>query len=365
MKLKNKKVVILHQEVSADSTPDELDVLDQVKWVKVTLREMGYDPIDLALTLEFEEISRNLRAIAPLFVFNLVESIAGKGQFIHLAPLLLDELQIPYTGCSAKSLALTSNKPLAKKKLRATGLATPEWVSNAKDAVLINEPYIIKAVWEHASVGLSNESIFVPQEVGTLYQKILETSRKMGLVHFAERYIHGREFNVALLGGTPLPASEIRFLDKTATSGAYQVLGYRAKWDETSQEYQCALPSFEFSVDDLGLVSELSEMAKKCWTVFGLRGYARVDFRIDPTGRPWILEVNANPCLTPGSGFHNATLQAGIAFSEVIQSLIQEMNQRPKSKKPQTSRYSNKKSARIAKVQPKHQTVRWPGLGFL
>jgi D-alanine-D-alanine ligase len=63
-------------------------------------------------------------------------------------------------------------------------------------------------------------------------------------------------------------------------------------------------------------------LAVECWRLFGLAGYARVDFRCDEAGRPWILEINANPCLLPGAGFAAALERAGIGYDEGIQLIL-------------------------------------------
>ncbi len=55
-----------------------------------------------------------------------------------------------------------------------------------------------------------------------------------------------------------------------------------------------------------------------------LRAWARVDFRVDQNGQPWILEVNANPCLSPDAGFRAALQQAGIAFDEAIACILED-----------------------------------------
>jgi D-alanine-D-alanine ligase len=73
---------------------------------------------------------------------------------------------------------------------------------------------------------------------------------------------------------------------------------------------------FHSGPEDTILISELKRLAIECWKVFGLRGYARVDFRVDTQGRPWILEINANPCLSPDAGFAAAAAYAGISYPD-------------------------------------------------
>jgi D-alanine-D-alanine ligase len=65
-------------------------------------------------------------------------------------------------------------------------------------------------------------------------------------------------------------------------------------------------------------------MALRCWHLFGLRGYARVDYRVDQEGKPWILEINSNPCLSPDSGFPAATEQARLRYEEVVGRIVED-----------------------------------------
>ena len=63
-------------------------------------------------------------------------------------------------------------------------------------------------------------------------------------------------------------------------------------------------------------------MSRRCWNLFGLRGYARVDFRLDHQGQPWVLEVNANPCLSPNAGFAAALEAAEIPFADALHRIM-------------------------------------------
>ena len=184
--------------------------------------------------------------------------------------------------------------------------------------------YIAKPLWEDASVGINDNSIFkgnntaIPEE----YQL------KYGKDFFIEEYIDGREFNLSILGGPEgvqvLPPAEILF--QNFPEGKPRIVGYEAKWDEYSFEYQNTPRTFEFGENDLPLLSKLEEIAYKCWDAFNLKGYARVDFRVDSNNQPYVLEVNANPCISPDSGFYAACQRAGLSFTQVIQRIISDVN---------------------------------------
>jgi len=137
---------------------------------------------------------------------------------------------------------------------------------------------------------------------------------------FAEEFIDGREFNISLveIDGEPvvLPPAEIRFVD--FPKNKRKMVGYRAKWVEDSVEYRATRRSFIFPETDGMLLEHMAEISKSCWRLFGLGGYARVDFRVDERERPWVLEVNINPCISPDAGFVAAAAMAGIGYKRLV-----------------------------------------------
>lgn len=66
----------------------------------------------------------------------------------------------------------------------------------------------------------------------------------------------------------------------------------------------------------------MTRLALACWRLFRLRGWARVDFRVDADGHPFILEVNANPCLSPDAGYAAALERAGIPFADAVGRIV-------------------------------------------
>ena len=153
---------------------------------------------------------------------------------------------------------------------------------------------------------------------------IARKAAELGTPHFAEDYIDGREFNLSVLatdlGPSVLPSAEIEFTDFPADKP--KIVGHDAKWNEHTAEYMNTPRRFTFTHGDQPLLDELQSLARRCWEVFCLRGYARVDFRVDADGQPWILEINANPCLSPDAGFAAAVAQAGLTFDTVVSRIL-------------------------------------------
>ena len=324
------KIAVIHNRVGAEDSPDARDVLQQAAVVSEALTSLGHEVLRWSCGLDLEEARQEVAMARPDLVFNLVEELAGFGRLIHLFPSLLDALRIPYTGAPAEAVFLTSNKILAKERLLQACLPTPAWAGPWPAAGTERRPtagaekWIIKSVWEHASIGLDEGSVLTTNSAASLAAEMRRRCNALGGACFAEEFIDGREFNLSLLAGAEgpevLPPAEIVF--SGYTPDMVRIVDYRAKWDEESFHYHHTPRTFDFSPEDAELLQELTEIARRCWHAFGLAGYARVDFRVDQAGRPFILEINTNPCLSPDAGFAAALVRAGISFAQAVARIV-------------------------------------------
>jgi len=302
-------------------------VLHEASVVAATLAELGWDPLELDLTPDLDRAARELGELAPAFVFNLVESVEGRGRYIVLAQALLESLGIPFTGAGLEAMVHSTSKPATKRLLALGGVATPAWMTAEaalRDRPGFPPPWIVKNAWEHASIGLDDAS--VASDLDALRRAIVRRAAAEGIANlFLEGFVDGREFNLSVLGrrgAEPevLPPAEIRFVG--FRDGAPRMVGYRAKWDEASPEYGNTPRTFDFPPEDAALLEELASRARRCWSLFGLRGHARVDFRVDGHGAPWVLEVNANPCISPDAGFAAAAARAGLSIRDTVGRIV-------------------------------------------
>lgn len=322
---RSRRVVIAHTRVDLNSRPDDLDTLEEVSTVAAALRGLGFDPQPVPFALDLESFEGAVRGCDPALVFNLVEAIEGSGRLIHLAPAIFEHLGVAYTGSSAAAVLTTTSKIETKRFLRHAGLPTPRWVSPAElaaERIPFPGPFILKPVWEDASVGIDHDSVC--PDAASLIRIWRERTRRERCEFFAERYVDGRELNLAVLAAPRrpqvLPPAEIEFLDWE--EGAPRIVGWRAKWDENTAEFERTQRGFFSRREDRALHQRLGELARRCWHLFGLRGYARIDLRVDRHNRAWILEVNANPCISPDAGFVAAAREAGLDLPEVITRII-------------------------------------------
>ena len=321
-------VAVLFDEAPQNAAPDLADNTVQAVEVKNMLVALGHRVETVAMAPDRDRAAAELAAMTADLVFNLVEAPGGQGRLIAEAPAVLDEMGVPYTGAGFEAMRVTSKKTAAKGRLRGAGLPTPDWVE-ADGSCFPNADagrYIIKSVWEHGSVGLGADSVVTGGSVEMLLAAMERHRPFLGGECFAEAYVEGREFNISLLDGPVgplvLPPAEILFTG--FPEGMNRIVSYNAKWTPTAYEYANTPRCFSFGPGDRPLVDAMADLSLACWRLFDLHGWARVDFRVDGRGRPLILEVNANPCLSADAGFMAAAARCGLTRGEVVRSIVDE-----------------------------------------
>jgi D-alanine-D-alanine ligase len=313
-------VVVLHEAIGPDARPDEADALVQAAQVSEAMNRLGWRVSSLATGLDLESTLASIRGTNPACVFNLVEALGGDGRMIHFVPGMLHAAGVSYTGSGSDAIYLSSHKLLAKKFMRLHEIPTPAWFAPGDARIDDSEIWIVKSVWEHASFGMDDGCVVKGTESARV--RMAESEARLGGDWFAEQFVDGREFNISVLeqDGQPyiLPLAEMTFVDYP--QGKPRIVGYAAKWDESAPEYRATRREFPELAEHERI--RLREIVHKCWTAFGLRGYARIDVRFDSAGRPQVLEINANPCLARDAGFVAAASEAGIPYQKLIERIV-------------------------------------------
>lgn len=335
------KVAIVYNE-PVPGKPDSEDVLDEVRLVIDAVKILGYNfrtfsihpvrkkaPPGLSngvhrLNDEICLLLNQLKEYSPSVIFNLVEGIEDRQRFHPVIASLFELSGYPYTGSPFDALLTTTDKILTKAMLSAHGIPTPLWEQchgNYDFQTTLSPPWIIKPTWEDASVGIEDSSVFSDKD--SLIPKFSKMySRYNGQPILIEEYIEGREFNISLferLDGTieVLPVAEMVFANWPEEKP--KIINYKAKWDKSSFEYNNTVRRFNPEGAPFDLIRELS---LKCWSLFGLKGYARIDIRMDKRERIFVIEVNTNPCIAPDSGFIMSAKEAGYDAKDVIKEIL-------------------------------------------
>ena len=319
------RVLVLHSDVPPDAPPDEQDTLITARAVAGALLDRGHRVELRAFFPDPAHLTSVLRDFEAEVVFNLVESVFGHGDLAGIAAAMLSRSAIPFTGASSAALSGAADKCFAKNVLRHAGLPTPDWCEPPSWNGLSRDiSYVVKWIDEDASVGLDDGALVRGEAVRS---RAAVCAERHGGRWFAEAYCPGREFNVSVLSddGAPrvLPIAETEF--RGWPHDRPRIVGYAAKWHSDSPDCIGTPRAFGIERELPGLARTLAELACSAWRVMDLRGYARVDFRLDAHGAPMILELNPNPCLEPHAGFAAAAAEAGIAYPDVVARIVAEV----------------------------------------
>ena len=268
------------------------------------LASLGHDAQSLDFDGRFVDA---LREIRPDVVFNALHGTGGEDGTIQG---VLEWLGIPYTGSDLTSCALAMDKHITKKLLAAEGLPTPAWdtfdLAGGTLPLLpgsLNLPLVVKPRSSGSSAGVS---IVRTHEEWT--KAMIGVAPKTTQI-LAEEFIPGREFSSAILGEEALPLVEIIASD--------EFYSYDAKYKPGGSRHLVPAPV------DGDLTARLQMLALSVHRMLGLRDYSRTDFIVTKEGRPYILEINALPGLTPLSLFPDEARAAGISFEALIERLLQ------------------------------------------
>jgi D-alanine-D-alanine ligase len=312
-----------------DFSESSADVLVQVGAIEDSLAELGYPCVRMPFTREVGRFLDEMRTYDPGMIFNLCETVDEDPGFCGHPAALFELMGIPFSGSPSFSIMITTDKLSTKRFLKAGGIRTPGYVPYDPNLPIkkldLTYPVIVKPRLEDASIGIDQESIFEDEDL--LQKGAAMLARRFGDV-FIEEYIEGREFNVSLLGfpnTETLPVAEIDF--SGFPDRLYPIVGYRAKWEKTSFEYNHTPRTFPENLSP-SLLHALGKTASRCFDLFMLRDYGRVDMRVDGKGRVYVLEVNANPCLSPDAGFAAAAEKAGYDYVQLVDTLVCFMKKR-------------------------------------
>lgn len=292
-----KRVAVLLGGLSAER---EVSLSSGAAVVKAC-EELGYDTVAIDVG---QDVAAKLRDAKPDVVFNALHGRWGEDGCVQG---VLELLHIPYTHSGVLASALAMDKPMARNVFTANGILCAEGRVCHKDEIIgdaepMARPYVIKPSNEGSSVGvhiiMEDDNRFFSADNWPFGEEVL-----------VEKYIPGREIQVAVLDGEALGAIEIKPLGK--------FYDYEAKY--TDGKAQHLMPAPLTAEEE----TEVLALAEKAHNVLGCRGLTRSDFRYDvEEGKFYILEVNTQPGMTPLSLAPEIAAHKGISFNGLVQRLI-------------------------------------------
>ena len=229
----------------------------------------------------------------------------------------LNALKIPYTGPGVLASQIAMDKVKTKMVLEMKSVPTAKWGLANPDTEKspIPLPVVVKPPCDGSSVGISKvstESDWIRSR-DLAFSALSTKHQALGTI-LVEEFVPGREFTVAVVDGEAWPVIEI-----VAKGGWY---GYEEKYnsDETKYPFLC---DQKLETQNSKLETELQKLAVQAYEALGCRGVTRVDFRVSPLGRCYVLELNTSPGFTSHSLVPKSGIRTGLTFAGVCDRILQ------------------------------------------
>ena len=297
--LTTKRIVVLMGGPSAER---EISLRTGQAVLAALLRK-GYDAIPLDMD---RSVGMRLRELHAQMVFIALHGPGGEDGTIQG---MLEIIGLPYTGSGVQACAMAMDKAVTKALLEYHDIPVPKGMVRTRlerKAPLprgFRFPVVVKPLNQGSTLGIS--IVRQSRELGAG----MDLALTYGPSVLVEEYIKGRELTVGVVNDRPLPAVEIH-----APNGFYD---YAAKYTAGASVYLAPAP---LSVSTAKL---LQTLALEVHRHLGCRGATRVDFRLNPRGRPFVLEINTVPGMTQTSLLPMAAKVARLSYEGLVEAILQ------------------------------------------
>lgn len=300
-------------------------VLGAVKAVSVALIKLGHIVQTLALKPPLSLAQTEIQRIEADVVFNLFEGFDGWPESEAAVAYYLENLGVCFTGSPSQALRICENKAAIKSLISSYGIATPDWqvmYPGCTEKFRLEFPCIVKPLGEHASHGLSPESVVRDvSELTAQVELVWQNYRHRSLV---ELFLPGREFRATMIENghlTLLPIEEIIY---NLPAEKPRLLTYSAKWIKGDEYFvgtseQCPADIDQSLKQKIGIIAASAFVLARC------RDYASIDLRLNGNGDPMVIDINPNPDISHEGGIKLPIKALGmdyLAFIDLIMSSV-------------------------------------------
>jgi D-alanine-D-alanine ligase len=340
-------IAVLHQGIDSRRKDLTIDNACQVRDnLLASLADLGYKGISVFLDDRFEWAQRILDA-KP----DLVANVADLGFFYDNAfepniPAVLDGLKVNYTGSQSYSMFFSSDKLASKRYLASLGIPVPGVWSLDQRNESMEFPVILKYRMIHNSVGISVDSVAVDRRMlDEWIASLRHGPHSKQDEPIVEEYIDGAELCAGYIGNGKerelLPVVSFQFGE--SFNGRPRIRDFSAKWDSQTTEYKETCASFAALEEKT--VRKVEEYVHRIADAFGIRDYARLDFRLkkNEAGEdiPLIIDVNANPDLNTNATLFKMAQYAGYDYTTYVGRVVDAALARDLSRVGRASRRSS------------------------
>ena len=324
---KSRVLVLLHRDLTPREGISEPEVSREwrMEWDVVShLRAREHELMLIEVHDDLTPIRQALDEFRPRVAFNLLESFDDVVVFDQNVVSYLELLRVPYTGCNPRGMTLARDKALARKLLAYHRIPHPDFtvVAVGRKPVLprrLSYPLIVKSLTYEASAGISQASVVASEEQLTKRVRFIHDSLLTPAI--VEQYVDGRELYVGVLGNHRLrvfPVWEMTF-DKMQGDN-WRIATERVKWNVNYQKRH----GIDTAEADLPpeTAAHIQHLAKRAYRALELSGYARIDFRLDAIGQPYVIEANPNPQLAREEDFAQSAVRAGVDYATLLERIM-------------------------------------------
>lgn len=293
--------------------------------VREALMERGHTVRVLGVDEDLREIDDAIDGFGPHVVFNMLEEFCREPAFVAYLLGHFEMRGVAYTGCNPVGLLYAADKARQQRVLRQHRIQTPGFFVVARSKVCIRPkrmafPLIVKSLTTHGSLGVAQASVVHDDE--SLRERVAFVHDTLVTDAIVERYIDGRELYVGVVGNRRLdvlPTWELRM--ENLPKGAPFVATEKVKWDLAYQE-KVGLVTAPAEGLDAAIEERVRRMARRAYRALEQSGYARMDFRVAPDGRVFLMESNPNCDLTFGEDFARSAEAGGQAYPALIERIV-------------------------------------------
>ena len=323
-------LVLMHdyQVPPADVTGHDLET---ASWrteydVLRTLRdELGHEVHPLGIKDDLAGIRQANEELKPHIAFNMLEAFHEIGTFDQNVVSYLELIRLSYTGCNPRGMLLARDKALSKKLLHYHRVPLPEFTVVARGRKLklpkrLTFPLIVKPLTQESSIGIAQASV-VPDDA-KLRERVQFIHDSIRTDAIIEQFVDGRELYCGIIGNQRvqiLPVWEMTFANMPDTQ--HRIATERVKWSSKYQKKMGIDTGLAKGLPE-GLPEKIQHISRRVYKTLELSGYARIDLRLDETGRVYVLEANPNPQIARSEDFAESAAKAGMPYPALLQRIL-------------------------------------------
>ena len=253
------------------------------------------------------EIIKIIKKYKPKIIFNALHGQFGEDGYIQT---ILETFNIPYTHSGVLASAKAMDKEISKKIFLKNGILNPKYIKYSfekKKNEIINIvknklkfPVVVKPINEGSSVNVficNKNNFFNNLQKLKFYKNVM-----------IEKFIPGREIQVAVMGNKTLGAIELKPKRK--------FYDYEAKYNpkaRTEHIIPVSLAKEKYN--------NLLKIALKAHKVIGCKGVTRSDFKFYKN-KFYLLEINTQPGMTKLSLVPEIAAYYGISFIKLLKWIL-------------------------------------------